>query len=364
LEYCQTRRKRFENDLTPEHASYAMRELSGLMLEVFPDAVFEDVVDIYPVRQEERQITFTAPFISKKLGVEIGGDEIEKILKNYTFVYERNDESFTITPSHLRLDLQIPEDMVEEIGRVIGYDRALPILPAKNKEVVHSEEFLKIQAVRNHLLSLGYNEVKTYAFRKKGDVEVARGVGDKSALRKNLTDGIKESYELNRLNAPLLGLSEVKIFEIGTIFTKDGEFVHVATADKKGVIENTLDEFWKTIDNSHVTFDSNKNGVNSQWSHVKSFKMWSQYPFITRDIAFWLGGNTSQEDIEKLLNENKNALVVKGPTLIDSFTKDGRTSLAYRFVFQSYEKTLTDEEVGGEMEKITKTLESLGCEIR
>ena len=50
--------------------------------------------------------------------------------------------------------------------------------------------------------------------------------------------------------------------------------------------------------------------------------------------------------------------------LVDSFSKEGRTSLAYRFVFQSYEKTLTDEEVSGEMEKILTVLKNLNCDIR
>ena len=66
-----------------------------------------------------------------------------------------------------------------------------------------------------------------YTLVKKGDYDVARGAVGKSALRKNLTDGMKESYEINRLNKELLEIDDMKIFEIGTVFAKSGEKFHV-----------------------------------------------------------------------------------------------------------------------------------------
>jgi phenylalanyl-tRNA synthetase beta subunit len=83
----------------------------------------------------------------------------------------------------------------------------------------------------------------TYAFRDKGEVEVMQSASDKKFLRTNLADGLMESLKLNKLNIPLLGLSEVRIFEIGTVFLKDKEETHVAYNDKDKIIEKNLHDF-------------------------------------------------------------------------------------------------------------------------
>jgi phenylalanyl-tRNA synthetase beta subunit len=58
-------------------------------------------------------------------------------------------------------------------------------------------------------------------------------------------------------------------------------------------------------------------------------------------------------------------LLVKEPRLVDSFEKDGRLSLAYRLVFQSNDRTLTDEELQPITDAIYKKLsEQDGFEIR
>ena len=57
-------------------------------------------------------------------------------------------------------------------------------------------------------------------------------------------------------------------------------------------------------------------------------------------------------------------LVVVGPRLVDSFEKEGKKSLAFRLVFQSFDRTLTDVEVAESMNSITKSLQDKGFEIR
>lgn len=51
--------KRFENDLSPSLGDFAMLELSTLIAEMCPDAVFEDIVDVYPSLVEKRTVTFS-----------------------------------------------------------------------------------------------------------------------------------------------------------------------------------------------------------------------------------------------------------------------------------------------------------------
>jgi phenylalanyl-tRNA synthetase beta subunit len=97
----------------------------------------------------------------------------------------------------------------------------------------------------------------------------------------------------------------------------------------------------------------------------KKFKMWSLFPFIVRDIAVWVPDSTEGEDIAKVIKENMGDLVLRGPDLFDSFSKEGKTSYAFKLVFQSYDRTLTDAEINEIMSKITnKIKDNNGWQVR
>jgi len=359
--------KRFENDLSPELCDFAMKEISGLMIEYgFTD--FEDVVDIHTNPQKERELSFSASFVANKLGREVSEVEVEDILKRYNFKYEKNGEEFTITPPALRLDLQIPEDMVEEIGRVAGYDKVTGKIPKINFTPKVNETFEMIQKSRAYLLSQGYNEVMTYTFANKGKVEVLASASDKKFLRTNLSDGLKESLVLNKVNAPLLGENDIKVFEIGNVWSPLEE-MHVAYGNKKEIKEVSLEEFMKASPDAFVQVLGSPReelgDITSQKHTGSAFKMWSLFPFIARDIAVWVPESEGKEKLENLIKENITELCVKGPDMFDTFTKEGRTSFGFRMIFQSYERTLTDSEVGEIMTKITnKVKENSEWEVR
>lgn len=100
-------------------------------------------------------------------------------------------------------------------------------------------------------------------------------------------------------------------------------------------------------------------------SNNTKFKMWSLFPFIARDISVWMPNTDSQEDLKKIIQENGTELLIKEPQLVDSFQKGDQTSYAFRMVFQSYDRTLTDTEVNEIMSKITnKIKEKNGWQVR
>ena len=352
-------RKRFENDLSPEICDYAMQELSSLILEMCKDALFEEIVDVYPLKQNKKELEFSLKRISNILGLEINENTVEDILNRYNFEYKKEGEKFNISVPYLRLDLLNEEDMAEEIGRIIGYDKVLPkISTIKNKwEPQQNETYSKIYLARNKLLNEGYSEIMSYSFRDKGKVEVMQSASDKKFLRENLSDGLAESIKLNQINAPFLEVDKIKIFEIGTVFQKGKEEIHVAFGDKKEIKEMSLDSFVKDITPYLAT--KSENNIEGK------FKMWSLYPFIMRDIAVWMPENEDPTSISNLLKENGTNILVKDPYIFDSFTKNNRTSYAFRLIFQSYDRTLTDIEVNALMEKITsKIKENPNWELR
>ena len=95
------------------------------------------------------------------------------------------------------------------------------------------------------------------------------------------------------------------------------------------------------------------------------FKMWSLFPFIARDIAVWVPEGVSSAEVLEIIKENAGKLVIRGPELFDEFKKNGKISYAFRLVFQSFERTLTDEEINVIMTKITnKIKEKNGWQVR
>ncbi len=357
-------RKRFENDLSPELAPYAMRELSALILEMCPDAIFEDIVDTYPEKQKERKLSFSADRISKILGVSVSPDEIKDILKRYNFSFTESKGAFEIVVPLMRLDLVIEEDMAEEVARILGYDKIKGNIPKINFKPNINETYAKITWARNKLLSEGYSEVMTYAFSNKGEVEVQKSASDKKFLRTNLSDGLKESLKLNQLNAPFLGIDQVKIFEIGTIFKKSGEEIHVAYGDKKAIKEITLEEFSEKPEKNSLTFLQPSAGTFRPQNSSSVFRMWSLFPFVARDIAVWVSEGVESLKVLKVIKENAGELVIKGPDLFDEFSKDGKKSYAFRLIFQSYDRTLTDTEVNEIMANITEKIKTKGWQVR
>jgi len=355
--------KRYENVLSPILCELAMKEISNLILELCPESSFEEVVDIYKDVQNTKKVSFTGSYISKSLGINIPKEEIEKILKNYNYEFTVDDDSWEITVPSMRIDITRACDMVEEIGRVYGYDKITPKLPVVNSDIKDSNTWTKICLVKQKLIDDGYKEVMNYALTQKGDLQILSSASDKGYLVTTLSDGLKKSYELNKNNLALLEGSEVKIFEVGTVFLKSGEEIHVACGDKKGIIEVKLEDF--NLDQKNYILNAETGNFKINGSGVNLvFKSWSLYPFITRDISVWVPEGTEPDALFNIYKELGTDLLVKNPMLVDKFQKGDKISYAYRLVFQSYEKTLKDEEINPIMEKINTKISSLGWEVR
>ena len=89
----------------------------------------------------------------------------------------------------------------------------------------------------------------------------------------------------------------------------------------------------------------------------------SIYPFVLRDIALWVSEGTFTDEVRALIIEQGGETLIRIDQF-DEFTKDGRTSYAFHLVFQSAEKTLSDQEVNGVMEGIQNALKNKGWEVR
>lgn len=381
--------KRFENEISPELAMDAMLEISALIESMNPDAKFSEIIDEYPNQAEKWSITVTSEYVSKLLGIEVKAKRIEEILLKMKCNVSQRDNALVVEPPYWRLDLKIPQDIAEEVGRIIGYENItvaqLPKLDSKHKE---NKVFYWSEKIKDVLVGNGFSEIYSYVLTDKGYSEIINPLAsDKNFVRANLSVGLKNALEFNQRNADLLGLDQVLIFEIGKIFTKEGEKLSLCfgVANIKGksktkeaeTLSNVMGNLKQLLGTDIEKIGKNENNVFElvldeiieNMPEINSFdlaipegknnifKSISDYPFAVRDIAVFVPKQEDKTELETIINEEAGQLLAR-LDLFDVFEKtlpDGskKTSLAYRIVFQSYERTLGEQELNDVMKRIT-----------
>lgn len=108
-------------------------------------------------------VEITVREINSLLGTEYGKDLIVQTLTNVGFTVKADDDSLIITAPAWRTDIHIKEDIIEEVGRLLGYDNILPTLPLHQTAELDKMWELKKQ-IRETMRRLGANELLTYGF--------------------------------------------------------------------------------------------------------------------------------------------------------------------------------------------------------
>ncbi len=392
--------KRYENALSSELTGEALESMLALVLELAgtDDTFIGEINDYYPNKEEEYILKFSREHAARVLGFNITQEEVSDILDRLKFHFSSEGDVFSVSIPALRLDLRIPEDMIEEIGRIYGYHN----IPVKSVNGFDFEPTINIQnyasqLLTNYFIQNGFFEIKNYSFVKKGDIELSNPLGkEKVALRKKLDNQMQLSLERNLKNADFLGLDQVALFEIDSVVKKDSELLvccfgidalskknrnlhgdeqaqinehkkNIQKLLKKQDIQFTQSGFIVSfeIDASYISAEKNDflEALDlTSYSQEAQFIPISKFQYGKRDISFWIEG-LSEDDIYKEL-WGIDTSYLKKVYLFDCFEKEGRVSYAFSLIFQSEEKTLTDEDIEKEMKKINQRIQELGGEIR
>jgi phenylalanyl-tRNA synthetase beta chain len=356
--------QRFEQGVSPELAAYGMRAFIELVLQVAGGALV-GVVDEYPVPTTTQTVSVSLGHMNRVLGLELSAKEVSAVFTRLGFAHQHKGEPFMfeVQVPWERLDIAIPEDLIEEVGRIVGYDKIPAVeLEASSIYTEGSPPYGREAAIREYLVGLGFSEVFTSVFAEKGERAVSNKIGgDKPYLRSNLQDGLAEALERNVRNKDLLSLEQVKIFEIGTVWRDGAEKTEVAIAVEKLKKRKTQEEYQKELD----AFMSSASHLVPRTSPLPDvrYEPFSRYPFITRDIALWVSEGTSADEVLEVIRKHAGELLVRSAKF-DEFTKDGRTSYAFRLVFQSMDRTLCDDDANHRMESIAAAVKERGWEVR
>jgi phenylalanyl-tRNA synthetase beta subunit len=309
-------------------------------------------------------VSISTSRINAVLGSTLSATDVEGAFNRLGLPYTQDGEQYTVHVPFERLDITIPEDLIEEVGRIIGYDKIVPVeLPAPAQPPVVNANFYAAEHVREELLSQGYSEVFTSVFAEKGERLVANKVdGIRPYLRTNISDGLNSAILKNLSNKELLGLKTIKIFEIGPVWEAGQERFSVAKVEGETKSEGPKVHGWKGSESVLESINASEY-EDLPLSTTERYKSFSKYPYIVRDIALWTPKGTEAHDVLSLIQGQAGELMVKAD-LFDRFEKGEKISLAFRLIFQSFEKTLTDVEVNAIMEKVATTLRERGYEIR
>lgn len=125
-----------------------------------------DVADIYPVKQLGFDIRVAQSIINRTLGSDFGMENIKDTLLNVGFEVDVEAPYIVVASApYWRTDIHIPEDIIEEIGRLNGFNNITPVLPKRDFTAVSPIEFDKTRSrIRSALTRAGANEVLTYSF--------------------------------------------------------------------------------------------------------------------------------------------------------------------------------------------------------
>lgn len=217
---------RFEKGLDPKR-TYMAIERSCHLLEKYADAtIVGGIVKYDKTDSSDKIINISIDKINKVLGIELNSNTVKEIYKSLGFQVEGEDV-LTVTVPSRRLDVNIPEDLIEEAGRIYGMDHIQGKLPVL--DVITGTYNKTKRQIKNKLVDLGlnetlsytlipYNNVKEFAIHDFEPIVLADPMSeDRSTLRYSLLYSLKEIYQYNKDR----NLENISIFEMGKGFYKE-----------------------------------------------------------------------------------------------------------------------------------------------
>lgn len=157
-----------QNDRILHYALTMVAELSGgIQASAIADVVDCDKVFIHHDGWNSESVIVTPDFINQRLGTDLSAIQIKELLGNVEFGFDHddNDNELRVLSPFWRTDIEIAEDIVEEVGRLYGFDRLNIELPKRNIAPAKRDASLQLKAsIRDALAKAGANEVLTYSF--------------------------------------------------------------------------------------------------------------------------------------------------------------------------------------------------------
>ncbi|MBW2108393.1 MAG: phenylalanine--tRNA ligase subunit beta [Deltaproteobacteria bacterium] len=424
---------RFERGVDPQGTVRALERAVQLMVEVAGGEPTLGLIDENPGPVSPRTIPLNVQRTNRLLGTTFSRDDIAAYLGSIELSVEpRDGDHLDVTAPTFRVDLRRPEDLMEEVARLSGYNNIPTTHPVSRVIARKPDKRLEVrQAIRQVLVGCGFSEIITYSFigrdacnnlqlsaddPRRNVVQILnplteeQGVMRTSLLPGLLTTMFKNSTQRNEdLKIEVLpeevemvsGLwtgarshpswhgrqTMVDFYDIkgavealcaalyidGVRFrnAQEGQFPYLVPGRTAGVYAGDmllggLGEIGKTVAKCFglkrpaYCFDLNLDLLVELACRDKTMKPQSRFPATDRDVALILDEGVEAQAILDFIHAQQEPLIDR----VDIFDvykgrplADGEKSLALKFIYQSFERNLTDSEVNTIHEAIVRKIQ-------
>lgn len=220
---------RFENGLDPNLIDFAQERVASLVQKIAGGKIVQGLVDFYPKKILPKKINLNLNYLEKLLGIKVSKNKVKNILQKLGFkVTGVRSLQLKVEVPTSRLDVSIQEDLIEEIGRIVGFQNVPSIFPqAALISPEKNEELFWQKIIKNILKEAGFSEVYNYSFmgqRGKGifgwrECNLIELANPMSSFNKYLRPSLIPNL-LRNIKDNLKYFDQIKLFELGKIFIK------------------------------------------------------------------------------------------------------------------------------------------------
>ncbi len=407
---------RFSHGLDPELAEEASKRAIHLMEKYADGKPLSEVVDFYPESVNPKIINLSVKNTQSLLGVNISSREVKSILSKLDFnIKKGNNDQLEVEIPTRRRDVSIEEDLIEEVGRLYGYENIEPVRPQAEVTTPKTNySFFWGDRTREVLKGVGFYESYNYTFinQKVKDIfnydnliEMKNPVSSEyKYLRPELIPHLLANVRENEKR-----VKDVKVFEVGKAFPDEERVVIGGIANSlnfrqlKGVVDLLIENFgvdsfsykncapgnWHTGRAAKIIISGEEVGVLGEVSpellkeerveskplafqvdmdkmivlaaDKKEYKKISKFPTAVKDLSVLVPTEVRYEEVLDVVKGAAGKLLTE-TDLFDIYKGDGipenTKNLGLRFFFQAEDKTLSNEEINDLLEKIISSLEA------
>jgi phenylalanyl-tRNA synthetase beta chain len=236
---------RFEHGIDPNLTEMALARAGFLIHKLASAKTTQGLLDFYPQKVKTKRIRLNLIYIRQLLGKKINTKEVKSILTKLEFkiLQDKHPNLLVETPT-FRLDVNIPEDLIEEVGRMVGLQKIpsifplVALIPPRKNINIFWERFTKnilkeagFSETYNHSF-VSKDELRAFGYKTSKSIELENPVSlDYQYLRPSLMPNLLKNIKENEKN-----FKDIRIFELGKIFQITGSLKKRPKYEEKNIL--------------------------------------------------------------------------------------------------------------------------------
>jgi len=391
---------RYENNLDPNLTEVAIERVASLIQELSGAEIVSGVIDSYKTKLKPWNIRLDVDNANSIIGVDISRSEMIKILSKLGFAITGSDNILKVKVPTSRQDVLLPENLIEEIGRVYGYDKVPAVLPCFSEPAKTNLDIYWQNKTKDIMKELGFSEAYNYSFigeeeKTVFDLRAEEVVNPVSNYYKYLRPTvIPQMAMIVRENSKFF--KDFRVFELGKVFNSQKETMVLGGtiagsdfASAKGCLNVLFDKLgikkvsyspsagkmWhakktaeikvggKTVGHlgslfsglvevlmieDAIFFEIDFDELQNHCSDKKEYEQISYHPPALRDISGVISEELETEEIVEAIENSSNELL-KSVEVFDVYKGKGiasdKKSISFHLIYQSDEKTLDSKTI-------------------